>query len=100
MNRQPTEWKEILANDVRAADIEKKLVVTSREREEKQTKGEEWEVHIIWYKISCKNILHNTRNVANILSLTVTSQYRTPVIYITLCTSYMHTCVCAHVCVC
>ena len=33
-------------------------MVTSGEREEKQTKGGEWEVQIIRYKISCKNILH------------------------------------------
>ena len=85
---------------MRAVDIEKKLVVTSGEREEKQTKGGEWEIQIIRCKISCKNILHNTRNVANILSLTVTSQYCTPVMYVTLCTNYMCTCVCAHVYVC
>ena len=63
MNRQPTEWKEILANDVRAADIEKKLVVTSREREEGRGKmgyGIKRHKLLCSKKISNKDILYSS----------------------------------------
>ena len=70
MNRQPTEWKEILANDVRAADIEKKLVVTREERERgwggRVIKGYEMKRYKHVYKISYKDILYNTRNIDTI----------------------------------
>ena len=50
-------------------DIEKKLVITSGEREggRGNIRAGEKEVQTIMYKINYKDILYNTGNIANIL---------------------------------
>ena len=44
-------------------DTENKLVVTCGKRK----MGKEQEIQILRYKISCKDILYNTENIANVL---------------------------------
>ena len=54
-------------NKNRLTDIKNKLVVTSGERGRGNIRVWDEEVQTIMYKISYKDILYNTENIANIL---------------------------------
>lgn len=48
-------------------DIENRLMITSREGGSGDISVRKWYVQTVWYKIGCKDIPHNMRNITNIL---------------------------------